>query len=300
MFVWQAHRGRIRSLAFSPDGSLLATATGTGRLVPLWNPSTGELVRKLAPPTSGGVWSVAFAPDAPRVAAGVGSEVCVWDAVSGLPTVILAARERYTGPYYELAFGRGASAPLAGAGSRGSCLWSSEPGGVAPADRRLPNVTIRTDHTACLDFAPDGSRLATNELAKVELCDPATGTAARSFTHTHSRHHGPVKFSPDGARLAVGYRNTLSVYPADGDGPPVHCQGHTNAVWAACWSSDGRTLLTASADGTARLWDPTTGAELRSFAWGIGEIRAAAFSADGLLGAAAGADGKVVVWDVDA
>ncbi|MDY3560821.1 hypothetical protein R5W23_002067 [Gemmata sp. JC673] len=298
MFVWQAHRGRIRSLAFSPDGGLLATATGTGRLVSLWNPSTGELVRKLTPPgTDRAAWSVTFASGAPLFAAGLSMSVCVWSTADWSPVATLVGQRRWSGPYYEVALGHGPNPGASGAGASGVCVWADAASGPGP---RQASPVISTDHTACLDFAPDGSRLATNELAKVELCDPATGTAARSFTHTHSRHHGPVKFSPDGARLAVGYRNTLSVYPADGDGPPVHCQGHTNAVWAACWSSDGRTLLTASADGTARLWDPTTGAELRSFAWAIGEIRAAAFSADGLLGAAAGADGKLVVWDVDA
>ncbi len=85
-----------------------------------------------------------------------------------------------------------------------------------------------------------------------------------------------------------------------GEGSPAHCLGHTDAVWAACWTADGRAVLTASEDGTAKLWEPGTGAELKSFEWGIGEIRSAAFSADGLLGAAASLDGKVVVWDVDA
>ena len=41
MFVWQAHKGKVRSLAFSPDGSLLATATGTGRIVSLSSQRVG-------------------------------------------------------------------------------------------------------------------------------------------------------------------------------------------------------------------------------------------------------------------
>ncbi|MCI0702402.1 MAG: WD40 domain-containing protein [Planctomycetia bacterium] len=37
MFVWQAHKGKVRSLAFSPDGQLLATATGTNGKIVVWD-----------------------------------------------------------------------------------------------------------------------------------------------------------------------------------------------------------------------------------------------------------------------
>ncbi|MGH3800835.1 MAG: WD40 repeat domain-containing protein, partial [Pseudonocardiaceae bacterium] len=36
-------------------------------------------------------------------------------------------------------------------------------------------------------------------------------------------------------------------------------QGHTSGVWGVAFSPDGTQLATASADGTARLWDPATG-----------------------------------------
>ena len=35
--------------------------------------------------------------------------------------------------------------------------------------------------------------------------------------------------------------------------------GHTDAATSAEWSPDGTTILTASNDGTARLWDSATG-----------------------------------------
>ena len=46
MLVWQAHKGKIESAAFSPDGQFLATATGGTQAVYLWNPTTGKLVHK--------------------------------------------------------------------------------------------------------------------------------------------------------------------------------------------------------------------------------------------------------------
>ena len=48
MLVWEAHRSRIRSLAFSPDVRLIATTAGKSKYVWLWNTSTGRIVRKLS------------------------------------------------------------------------------------------------------------------------------------------------------------------------------------------------------------------------------------------------------------
>ena len=75
------HHGRIRSLAFSPDGSLLATASqdGTARL---WDAATGVAQRTL--PHGKGVVGVAFSPDGARLAtAGVDQRARVWEVASG-------------------------------------------------------------------------------------------------------------------------------------------------------------------------------------------------------------------------
>ena len=85
MLIWQAHKGKIESAAFSADGQFLATATGGTRTVYLWEPTTGKLVRKLEgndspDPNLNKVKSVAFAPDAPLLAAGTARGVGVWRA----------------------------------------------------------------------------------------------------------------------------------------------------------------------------------------------------------------------------
>jgi WD40 repeat protein len=81
---------------------------------------------------------------------------------------------------------------------------------------------------------------------------------------------------------------------------------HEAAVNSVVFSPDGKLLATASEDNSARLWDATTGNELRILS-GHGEriydfhfdgLVGLAFSPDGHRLATAGVDGQVKVWDV--
>ncbi|XP_070233172.1 WD repeat-containing protein 27 isoform X5 [Bos mutus] len=59
----------------------------------------------------------------------------------------------------------------------------------------------------------------------------------------------------DGQQLACGLANHLSlVCNADLTGKPAVLSGHDGAVSSVCWSHDGRWVLSASQDGTLRVW----------------------------------------------
>src|SRR5262249_8165885 len=141
MFVWQAHKGKVRSLAFSPDGRLLATATGTGRFVTLWDPSTGQSVRKLDPGADERpVLSVAVAPSARLGAACTTDSVRVWDTERWEAVALLRAAP-WSGGGYELAFGPGAAPRLAVGDAREVRLWEHA-GRQTGAAARSPEVSF--------------------------------------------------------------------------------------------------------------------------------------------------------------
>jgi WD40 repeat protein len=74
-------------------------------------------------------------------------------------------------------------------------------------------------------------------------------------------------------------------------------RGHSGQVNVAAYSPDGTRVLTASDDGTARIWDAASGAEIAVFRANAGKIVSAVFAPDGGRVAVAAEDGTARIWD---
>ena len=108
---------------------------------------------------------------------------------------------------------------------------------------------------------------------------------------------GPVAV-PDGRQVAsCGEDNRACLWDAATGALTAEMRGHTSKVRRVAFRADGARLVTASADGTVRQWDVTTGREVESaYERHTAEVLAAAYSPDGRLIASGGTDRAVRVW----
>jgi Tol biopolymer transport system component len=75
--------------------------------------------------------------------------------------------------------------------------------------------------------------------------------------------------------------------------------GHEGSVEYVAWSPDEQRIVTAGSDGTARVWDAESGAELVVLTGHEGRVYQAAWSPDGQRIVTAGYDGTARVWDAE-
>lgn len=296
MIIWQAHKARIRQMAFSPDGAELATTAGSSKFVWLWRAATGEPAGRLAGHSTY-ARGVAYSPDGKFLASTQnGSQARVWDRATGglvaeLNTGWCADFIAFRPDSSSVAL---AAATPSGVGEWPVSRFEGKKRGLAPSHR------FGTEFVSRVCFSPCGRYLAAGRYRGLSLFDASTRELLREFSDPHaSADAAQFAFAPDGDSLAVVYGLRIHLFALPDGRETGALRGHPNFIHALGFMPDGRALVSAGADGIVRVWDASACREARSFDWGIGKVCAAAVSPDGLLCAAGGENGKVVVWDVD-
>jgi WD40 repeat protein/serine/threonine protein kinase len=305
------HRGPVTGVAFSPDGTRLASGSWDAT-VKVWDVSMSTEGRQAGGQGAltieghtGKVWSLAFSPDGQRLAAGASAgSVKVWDAQTGKEVLPL---QGHTGPVTSVAFSPDGTRIASASQDKTVRVWEADTGKEL---RRLDHPLAVGD----VAFSPkkDDQRLASAcGDGLVRVWDLKTGEKP----HTLGGHTGSVfavAFSPDGERLASGGEDhTVRVWNAKTGEKLRTLEGHGHWVTGVAFSPGGenpraigKTLASAGRDQVVKVWDASAGKELLSLK-GHGEwVRRVAFSPDGKRLASASGDwfmkshGEVKVWDV--
>jgi eukaryotic-like serine/threonine-protein kinase len=282
----KGHTGPVKSVAFSPDGKRLASASDD-HAVKVWDAGTGKETLALNGHTQW-VYSVAFSPDGKRLAsASYDRTLKVWDAATGQETLTLKG---HTSAVWSVVFSPDGRRLASASSDQTVKMWD-----VATGQETL---TLK-GHKGGLSpesvaYGPDGKRLALASFdGTVSVWDAATGQETLTLKGHTSQVNG-VAFSPDGRRLASASADgTVKVWDGATGQETLTLKAHTSQVNGVAFSPDGKRLASASGDRTVMVWDVGTGQEPFTL-----KGHTVAFSRDGKRVASANADRTVKVWDV--
>lgn len=309
--IWDAETGReilnlttgatafLRAIALSPDGTMVATA-GMNNTAILWDVKTGKQLYELTGHTAW-VTAMDFSPDGKLLATGSNDRsVIIWDPAAGKKIRIIPAHVAYV---FDAKFSPDGTR-LATAGNDATVkLWDVKTGAY------LLRLSGKYGSAYTLSFNADGSKLvAAHDDGLVRTWDAETGEFLGAFTG-NSSDPWAVTFSPDDRLVAAGSADgTIKVWDSSSGLELFTLIGHTMPVTSltfrsTCWqdfSSEtdrcGYYLLSASLDGTARIWNTGVTQELMTLT--VPNIDQAVLSADGSLLATGIADGSARIWAI--
>ncbi|RYP12681.1 hypothetical protein DL765_007220 [Monosporascus sp. GIB2] len=286
--TFEGHGSLVISVAFSPDGSRVASGSWD-HTVKVWDAATGACLSTLEG-HGDWVYSVAFSPDGSRVASGSrDGTVKVWDAATG---ACLSTLEGHHRDVTSVAFSPDGSRLASGSDDHTVKVWDAATGAC------LSTLAGHGDWVYSVAFSPDGSRVASgSDDRTVKVWDAATG-ACLSTLAGHRSVVSSVAFSPDGSRVASGsHDRTVKVWTAATGACLSTLEGHHSNVTSVAFSADGSRVPSGSDDRTVKVWDAATGACLSTLEGHHSDVTSVAFSPDASRVASGSDDRTVKVWD---
>ncbi|MBD2129612.1 WD40 repeat domain-containing protein [Microcoleus sp. ZQ-A2] len=297
-------KGGVSTVAVSPDGQLLATASTGEPSIQLWNPQTGQLLRTLKGHTSP-VADIAISPDGKTLVSGSGDKtIKLWDVNTGQ---LIRTLSGHSDVVETVAISQDGTILASGSGDKTIKLWNLQTGAL------IRTLTGHTQSVSALALSSDGQTLASGSVDEtLRIWNLKTGKLLQTYSDNSSPNPGyfsysvnSVAISPDGQFVASSTIDDVSKGHIEGNTIRIRSlktgqivrslkAGSGNSVNTLAFSPDGQTLIASSGD--VMLWNLQTGERSRTV--NIGS-QALALSRDGQTLFSAG-NGSLTIWGVPA
>jgi WD40 repeat protein len=265
------HTDEVTSLAFSPDGALLASGA-RDRTIHLWDVRMGTPLRSLGHADT--VFGVVFSSNGSLLASRTQDRtISLWDVRRG---ILLHTLEGHTSEVTSLAFSPDNTTLASGSVDRTILLWNVETGA------HLHALKGHTFYVEDMSFSPNGTVLVSVGDKTAYLWNTETGVPL-----------GTLEFQGGVSGLAVSPNGTLFVSHTYGDkielwnastGQIVHTFEGRGSHYILALSASGTILASGESDDPSiRIWDVATGQQLRALGSYIPSVCCVALSPDGRM-----------------
>ena len=318
----EGHEAAVTGLAWSPDGTKLASSGGQDNTIRVWNPTTGEisLIINLPEGISGNLkdtaLSVAWSPDGKQLLTVTGDrflygsqdyDFILWDAVSGeqirmWTTSNEAEPEEGTGFFvtpitnYSTAhtadFASGNGRLVTVAGDNTAIVWD------AALITQVLTLSEHENDVNSIAWSPDETKILTaSEDGTARIWDASTGDVLLILLG-HGTPVNNASWSPGGNQIVTATDDgTARIWNVQSGEETLAIQVDEKTVWDVDWSPDGRQVVTANNDSSVRIWDATTGEEQETLRGHVDWVTDVSWSPSGGRLASASFDGTIRVWN---
>ncbi|KAL6864200.1 hypothetical protein J3F83DRAFT_151605 [Trichoderma novae-zelandiae] len=297
----EGHGDTVNTLAFSPDGTLLASWS-YDQQAKIWDLETAACLQTFDCWET--VLDLAFSPDGKYLAAGTKTGVEVWDLMlsTKLHTFLRNGRVK------NVAFSRDSTQLVAISDESSHSgfirIWDPDTGVV------LKSYFLGSRGCSRTAFTPDGTHLAcVVEDYDTQIYSIWNFTTDRclllsAITPSIFGKLGEGRFSFDASRLAIGTSSRVYIFQTSTGECLQRLYDLPGTFMSLSFMADSTRLMSNSVDGCLRVWDTTTGRCLRRLSRGTRRPNHAAVpspSPDGMLIADAGQGSQnngIEIWDM--
>lgn len=266
--LFDDHERMVNSVAWSPNGKWIVTAS-EDEDAKIWNAETGKAKKTLGGlfgSHKAAVLDASWSPNGQAVVtASADSTAVVWNAETGRKIVDLGQHE---GTVVSAAYSSNSQLVVTSSLDGSVRVWDIEDGS------QLAQFTVVSDHFPDARFSPNDELIAL--------------ASASGFVHLWNwSHKCGCDLPQDQPRVGTISKETTVL------------AGHSNDIKSVSWSTDGKKIITASHDGTAKIWEVETGQALQTLSGHTGQLTGAIFSKDGKTALTVSMDRSARLWDIE-